>query len=575
MTISYFLSQLATFFAAAAPISLLFAVGIPKIFSKQKIKIAKTTTICTPIANIFTKETLLVKSLYFDKYKAKLEENSNLLKFLDTETNTEIEIDRKDLQQDQTINLIAATMSLCHYPKMHQIESTISQFLKSCAIDLKRTEEKYQIIEKIPSNDEKKISTVVAVNILSKEIFSFSKGNPKSILKKCTRVFINGKKEEINHNLHKKLLKRIEKINHEGQKAIAFAYKGLPVKRLEKYTENFTENDMVLLGIVGLGDIIDLSLNESIEEIKKNHIKIYITASEKKDKTVAIAEELKMINPHYFEAITGKDLEDLNDQKLSKMLSNKEKDFVFCETKPSDRIRIIELLKKDGEIIATPNKKVGFRELAEMIKNARRSNFPQPKILFHAISCKISQLILFLLTILFGAPLPLGLKALIGMDLFINTPLELALRSNSPEKNDQNNKRHTIVNGILIGVIITAIHFWNLVRHGWYPGEEIPANSEIYIKSATIIFVLLSLIQIIKVLGKSNLKKIQIQLTIIVTALILYLLLYFEPMKNYFQLSKITNQEWQIIVFSVMIVYIIEYLIHRLKMQPNEFKNSP
>ncbi len=575
MTIGYFLSQFGTFLAAILPVSLLFTIGIPKFFSKQKIKIGKTTTMCTPITNVFTKKILLVKSLYFDKYKVSLGEDSNLLKWLNTETSEEKEIDRKNLQQEQTINLIAATMSLCHYPKMQQIETTISQFLKSCAIDLKRTEEKYQILEKIPSSDEKKISTVVAINNATKEIFSFSKGNPRSMIKKCTRILVNGKKTEIDQNLHKKLLKRIEKINREGQKTIAFAYKALPIKRLEKYSENFTENDMVLLGIVGLGDIIDTSLIKTIEEAKKNNIKIYVTASGKKDKVVAMSQELKIINPHYFEAISGKDLEDIGDLKLSKLLSNKEKDFVFCELKPGERIRIIEVLKRDGEIIATPNKKIGFKELFEMIKNARQSNFPQPELIFHAISCKISQTVLFLLTILFGAPLPLGIKALIGIDLFINTPLELALRNKSSQTNQTKvNKTHMVTNGVLIGLIITTIHFWNLVRHGWYPGEEIPFDSETYIKSATIIFILISIIQITKVFRKSNTKKIYIQLTTIVTILILYLFLSFDQVKNYFHLGRISNQEWQIIIFSVIVINIIEFISCRFKKTPNGFENS-
>lgn len=578
------LLQIGTFFIAAIPSSLILINIFTKLFSKHHPKLANATSICTTIVGTLTKAQTSVKTIIFDKYELTAEENSHLVHLEDTITKEETRIEKKHLQKEENIKLMTVTITLCHYHKMHEIETLISKFFKSCAIDTQNILDNYEIISNIPSNEEKKISTVVASKKETKEIFAFTKGNPKKILDKCTRILIGGKKIDIDIHLRRKLRKKIEKLTKRGEKIIAFAYKPLPFKRLDHYSESFAENDLVLIGLIGLGNLPNTTLAPYIEAIKKAGIKIYILSSSKELLVLAIANELKLINPHYFESIIGRDIRDLNEQKLRKMLQNKEKDYIFSELKAADRERIIKTLQSLGETVIFINKKskIGIRDVLGEIKYQRQHNKNQHKLKFHALSCKIAELILLSCAVIFKAPLPLTIGLILIVDLLINTFLELSLYRSPTEENNQINYYHLLFTGFVSGIILSSIYLWSLMRFGWYPGEKI--LPEALIKSVTIVFLLLIVIQILNTFNLNSLKQSIIKikpltnpyliLTTILVFLIIYILTNFPFFEEYFGLTMTSFLEWQIIIFMGFLIIIIEeirkYLTRKNEIPENQ-----
>jgi len=547
--------QIGTIIAAIVPVSLVAIIFFTKIFSKYSSDLAKTTTICTTIRSL-SKNIFSVKTLIFDNDIGSLDENQDL-----------DSVDKRRFQKNDSVKMMAVTTTLCHYSKIHEIEAKISTFFKQCAIDSNQIKANYETIAEITSNREKKISTVVVAKKETQEIFAFSKGNPYKILEKCKRILINGKKNDINNNLRRKLKKKIKSLNRSGQKVIAFAYKALPLKILDTYSEQFTENELVFIGMIGLGDSPNLKIVPAIEEIKDLGIKTYILSAAKERKTVAIGKELNIVNPQYFESITSKDLEDINDQKLKKMLSNRDKDYVFCELKPADKERIIESLKENGEIIALSNQDHNLIDTLENIKRSSQNIENQQKVKFHALSCKIAELFLIITALILKAPLILTITLILAIDIFINFILGLSLR-----REKINNKvlttGHLLMHGIFIGVIISTVYIWNLMRFGWYPGENIAIDSQAFVKSSSIIFVLLALIQIINAYNIRNSKKSSFKtsllsnpyllLTSILSLLIIYIFTNFPLFQNYLGLSNIGSSEWQIIIFASILIIIIE-----------------
>lgn len=577
-----------TFLSALIPTSLLVSLNIPKLLYKISNKLSKTTTICTTIPGILTKEPTEVKTILFDKFKATAAPDanqSNELTLFNKETDSEITIKRIDLQKEPAINLMAQITTLCHHEKLQAMENVIAHLFKTCAIDLKKIQAKYQTISKISSKEDKKFSTVVVANNESKEIFTFSKGNPYKILEKCTRELINDKKIDIDAQRRHKFKKRIEKLNKSGQKVIAFAYKALPLKRLDHYSENFTESDLVLIGFIGLAESINTELIPYIEELKQNDIKLYILTGTKEKKAVAVATQLKVINPNYFESITSRDLQDINDQKLNKILNTKDKDYIFCELKHSDRARIAHLLAQNGEEIAFTGKKHGhgIKELLEAIDKSRKNKKNRGKLIFHALSCKITELLLIIAALILGSPLPITFILILTIDILFNIILELSINneknlSDLPwEEKILNTKM--IINTFSSTIIIGGIYFWNLVRLGWYPGETI-LNPEIQIKSTTIVFILISLLQITNayqtrdkeksILRLNPLSNIYLLLTIIVCLLIIKIITTYEVFRNFLGIGDLSLTEWQIISFGIIISILVEEtrkFIHRKNQQ--------
>lgn len=581
-----------TFLSALIPTSLLVSLNIPKLLYKISNNLSKTTTICTTIPGILTKDPTEVKTIIFDKFiasAAPYADQSNELTLFNKENDTEIKLKKTDLQKEPAINLMAQITTLCNYEKMQKLESVVSHLFKTCAIDLKKIQEENQVLAKIPSGESKKISTIVSFNNQSKEIFALSKGNPYKILEKCTRELINDKKLEIDAQRRHKLKKRIEKLNKNGQKVIAFAYKALPLKRLDHYSETFAETDLVLIGFIGLAESINTELIPYIEELKKNHIRLHILTGTKEKKAVAVATQLKVINPNHFESITGRDLTDINNQKLQKLLGGKDKDYVFCEIGHRDRARITHLLEQNGETVTFTSKKHnhGIKELLEAIDKSRKNKRNRGKLIFHALNCKITELLLLIAAVILKSPLPLTILLILTIDILFNVILELSINTEKSTANFIEEEKilntRLIINIVSSTIIVGGIYFWNLVRLGWYPGETI-LNPDIQIKSSTMAFILICLLQITNayqarnkeksILKLNPLSNIYLILTIIVCLLMIKIITTYEFFQNYLSIGDLSINEWQIIFFGIFISILIEE-VRKFIIRKNENHHPP
>ena len=560
-------------FLAATPLSLIILKQLTRVFSKYTIKMGNTTTICTNVTGTLTDDKLIVSSLHFDEYEISAHKDPKFLKV------NEMVVEKPQLQTNSTLKSIALTTNLCHFPKMAKIEKVIVSFLQECGFNKSTFEAEYQIIDSIELTEKKKLSTIVALHKETSEIYAFSKGNPGDLLQKCTKIMIGDKKIELTHQDRRKLRKKFQSLNKNGQKVIGYAIKPLPKKRQHKYTENFAENDMTFLGIIGLWNPIKETLQEGISFIKDAGIKTYLVTSIKEINAIAIGKKLNIINPQYFESFTGDYLRKLTDQKIDKMFNNKEKDLVFAELNEEDKKRLITLLKKHGETITIVNKKekIGLNEATEGIKKGRIFALNYEKFAPHAMSVKIAQFGLMIFALFLKAPLPLTIALIIGLDLIVNFFIELSLKLEHQSKQkitehyvppDKSHIPATIIRGLATGAIVSAIYLLNLVRYGWRPGETLDPTSTAYIKSITITFLLLGVIQIINgfnmreskksILKTSLLQNPYLLLASIISILGLYIVQIIPEIRDYLGLATLSLLEWEILAFAAFITLLIE-----------------
>jgi Ca2+-transporting ATPase len=566
----------------AIPLSVITAQQVSRFFSKYDSKLEKTTTIVTDVVDILTKSNLEIKSLFFNYFKASTKTNSNLLDITNLRNKEKeiITVEKNHLKQEPSIQFAAIASQLCRYSKIEEIENIINGFFTKCGFNKNIIVGEYNKIQELPSDDKKKVSTTVAIHTITNEIFSFTKGNPRSLLKRCSRILIDGNKVELTPNIRLALKKRIKRLNQHGQKVIAFAYKGLPLKRLPHYTEEFAENDLIFLGLVSLSNPINTDIKEQMQLVRKVGIKTYILSTAKEKKTTGAAIELGVINPHYFETINSDYLKDLNDQKLIKMLENKEKDYIFTELKRENVDRIIKLLRETGEIVTIINQKekITFQKIIQAIKKYRIDRENEPKLITHALACKISELFIIIAAIFLGMPLPLSITLILFIEIFVNLPLELAIKTTKPEVDVMDKDyiptkgiipfKQLLSNGLIIGFIVAGIHFFNLIRYGWTIGDTSFISEEVALKSTTITFILLSISQIFNAYNVNNLNNSLFKLktmmdkylfaTTIIVILFTYIVINFFILKNYLDITIISPVEWEIIGFATFIIILAE-----------------
>ncbi len=570
MTLEYLIHIAPVLALSCIPVSLIIIRFFSDLFAGYRSGISDTTVVCTTELEALTKDTLGVQSLSFGKNRATPHENGKFVLLEDTEKDDEIKIKKSELLKNEEVKYMGATATLCRFQKIQNLEQIILDFFTSCGLGEEKMTEQYEIIEKIPSNEEKRFSSVVAMDNSSKEIFSFAKGQAGILLKQCTRMLYDGKKIEIDAKIRKKLKNRITKLHKNGQKLVAFAYKPLPFKKLDHYNESFVETDMVLLGIVGLGDVLDTDLTAVVADLKSLGIKNYIMSSGKEQKTIAIGHQLGITSPQYFEGIDNEYLAVLNDDQIWKMLSNKDKDYTFFRLTEADKERVIDILQKNGETVTINQIKSGgnLKKILEGIKKERRKKDNYRKLLLHSISCKIMEVILLITAVIFQAPLALTVTLILILDLTINLILEsaLGLESGPPETSDDIG--HLFVTGVFGGILVSSVYIWSLISFGWTPGATLSMTDAAFLKSSGIAFVLLCLLQILNAHNLKNTKKSifllnplktpYLSLATIASILMIYIFTRYEALRSFFDIGEITAQEWQIVIFISLFIIIME-----------------
>ncbi len=550
--------SLLTLLASIIPFSTLIFFGVKRATSPYPFNIGKTTTICTNIIGTFTKTHPIVKTIFFDDFKVTSEDKDNSLVLCNNITKEEQNIKKDDLKTEHCLKLISIASNFCHYEKLRTIESTTLNFLSSLGITRDISLNEYSKIQEIELQKDKKISTTVIIHNESKEIFSFSKGNSYKILERCSKIILGGKKENLTPELKRKIKNRIDKLNKAGQKVIAFAYKGLPLKRLDQYADTFVEKEMTFIGMVGITEALNTEIQREIKLAKENNIKIYILTGIEEKKAVAVAQKLQIVNQNYFEAINGEELQDFNDKKFEKIFSNTEKDYIFSELKQGQKELLMKLIKQSGQhvIFTEKSEKNNFQATVQNIVDARKKYSKEQAILTHSIPSKIALTIITLTAITLKAPIAISLGAILIIDLIINFLLEAGMKKEYI-KEHQLEKTSIITSGILIGMFITTIYIWTLVKHGWYFGEKM-ASQNISAISSTSAFLLLSFIQILRAfkLQKPN---IYLWLKTIVIITFIYGLLTLAELTAVLNLKMPSLIEFNILLFSCFIIVLLNF----------------
>lgn len=569
MNVDYLLHIAPVFALSCTPVSWLLIRGVSSFFPGYKTNLSKVTAVCTTDASALIKEAMSLRTLVFDKYKLTVHSETDFLLLENTENNDEKKMKKSELCEKNTILYMAATTSLCRYYKTRNIEGILSDFFISCGLGESKIKEQYEIVAKIPAIDGKKFSSIVAMDKSSKEIFSFAKGQAGILLKRCNRMVLNGKNVELDNTERKKLRNKIKKLHKSGQKSVAFAYKPLPLKRLDHYSDTFVENDMVLLGIAGMGEVPNADIAPVVEELKGMGIKNYILSSGKKEKTIAIGQQLGITSTKYFEGFDSEDLAGMNDEQLSKVLSNKEKDHIFFRLTEEDKKRVLKALKKNGENVVINKKEKGKNmiKLLDGIKKERNKKSNYGKILLHSFSCKMAEILLFFTAIFLQAPLALTAVTILAVDLTVNLVLELGILAETDYKKTRRDFGNLFVTGVFGGIFISFLYVWGLIGSGWTMGEKISEISAFLAVSA-MVFVLLCLFQILNAYNLNDTKKSlfvsnplktpYLSATAVIAVFAVYIAIRYETPRSFLRIEEMPFAYWQIVFFGLFLILLIE-----------------
>jgi Mg2+-importing ATPase len=177
------------------------------------------------------------------------------------------------------------------------------------------------------------------------EILLISRGAPEDILKQCSRFEHDGEIAALTEKDHQDIIKIVNTWGSQGFRSLAIAKKDIEQK--SKYSAD-DEEGLTFAGIIAFEDQLKKSATHALTLAKKLGVEIKILTGDHPNVARAVANQVGLISADE-DIITSQEFGRLSDEELTKKLSSSH---VFARVTPDDKLRIIQLLEKQGRKVA-------------------------------------------------------------------------------------------------------------------------------------------------------------------------------------------------------------------------------
>jgi magnesium-transporting ATPase (P-type) len=441
---------------------------------------------------------------------------------------------------------------------------------------------------------------------------AYSKGAPRSILSACSRIAVESGMVGLTSEHMNSVEAKIHEFANEGLRVIAIAYKELPEN--ESFKSKDVEKDMILAGLAAMKDPPRPEVKEAVRLAKHAGIRTVIITGDYGPTAQAIAEEVGIVVPEKSHIIRGVDLERIEDSQIVDEV--KKENVIFARVSPEQKLRIVTVLKRHGEIVAVtgdgandaPSLKeadIGIamgasgtdvaREAADMVllddsfasivkavESGRTIYENLRRFIVYVFSHNWAELFPYVLYAVLALPLPLLAVQVLAIDLGIDVIPSLALSREPAEtgimeepprsvKERLFNKK-VFLRSFYIGLIIAAgamvgcLSVWS--ASGWHLGMSLRADDVVYVKGTTMTFAGIVVAQVGNVLAcrtsrasilKTSLKSNKwIWLGIASQLTILSAIIYIPPLQALFGTTAIGLTEWAFLALLACVVVLAE-----------------
>ena len=214
------------------------------------------------------------------------------------------------------------------------MEKALMQVVDSGLIDSKHLHKSWELEQEYPLSKDL-LAMSRAWDKEGNDEFSFySKGSPEAIFDLC-----HLSAEEMNP-----LIETVEEMASRGLRVLGVAKSKSELKHLPS---NQHDIDFEFCGLLGFSDPIREGIKEAVQDCYSAGIRLIMVTGDYHVTAQSIAKEIGLKDVENF--ITGSELEDLNDEELQERVKSTA---IFSRVIPSQKLRIVNALKTNQEIIA-------------------------------------------------------------------------------------------------------------------------------------------------------------------------------------------------------------------------------
>lgn len=169
---------------------------------------------------------------------------------------------------------------------------------------------------------------------------TFYKGAPEKLLANATRYL--DESGEIK-TLDKEVLdKKIESLATKAMRVLAFGYSEKDLK------ENEINDDIVIIGLVGIRDDVRAEAKEAIGEVQNAGIQVVMITGDRLETAIAIAKDAGLLKEATDRALSSAELNAMPDEEVKKLIPNIR---VIARALPTDKSRMVRLCQEMNLVV--------------------------------------------------------------------------------------------------------------------------------------------------------------------------------------------------------------------------------
>lgn len=175
------------------------------------------------------------------------------------------------------------------------------------------------------------------------------KGAPDQLLKRVTRIEINGEIRPITDADKQAILTTNKDLAKQALRVLMMAYK--TTNEIPTLESAVVESDLIFSGLVGMIDPERPEAAEAVRVAKEAGIRPIMITGDHQDTAEAIAKRLGIIDPNDTEdhVFTGAELNELSDEEFQKVFKQYS---VYARVSPEHKVRIVKAWQNDGKVVA-------------------------------------------------------------------------------------------------------------------------------------------------------------------------------------------------------------------------------
>lgn len=253
-----------------------------------------------------------------------------------------------NVSKTQSFDKLMACMLLCNDSTLSKgsfvgdpTETALADFGKKFKISKREFEKTYPRLNEIPFDSKRKLMSTL--NLYNDEHIVFTKGALDHLLKRCSKILIDGKECKLTENHIASIEKANSSMADKALRVLGFAY-----KKVRKTSTLITEEDLIFIGLVGMYDPPRKEIEEAVKKCKKAGMRAVMITGDHKDTAFAVAKECGIAD-NLKQVITGAELDKLTDEELDDRINMLR---VFARVSPENKVRIVDAFKKQGKVVA-------------------------------------------------------------------------------------------------------------------------------------------------------------------------------------------------------------------------------